>query len=190
MVTRSLSFVLIGFVFAVSTRADLNLSPKLAEFDGEGMTFQHLVFSDGTGKEITYRQPAGWRYAGSATKLTLHPPSKALAEGRISTVPLSQPQTFSGEAVKLLVQQALAAVPPGSTDAVIISQEKDAARIGGKETFLVVIAYRFYGEHLMSSLMFMNRGSEQIRFQLVSRAADFSDLQRAFLASQFTWYNL
>jgi hypothetical protein len=38
--------------------------------------------------------------------------------------------------------------------------------------------------------MFLNRGNEQLRFQFVSRAADFKDLQVAFQASQLTWRNL
>jgi hypothetical protein len=81
-------------------------------------------------------------------------------------------------------------VPNGSTGVNMVSQEKNPVKIGGKETFLVIISYIFYGERYERSLMFMNRGAEQIRFQFVSRAVDFQDLQRAFLASQFTWQNL
>ena len=78
----------------------------------------------------------------------------------------------------------------GSTNVTLVSQEMNPVKIGGKETFLVIVSYIFYGEQYERSMMFMNRGSEQIRFQLASRAADFKDLQRAFLASHFTWYNL
>ncbi len=63
-------------------------------------------------------------------------------------------------------------------------------KIGGKETFLVLVSYVSYGTQYERSMMFMNRGNEQIIFQFVSRASDFKDLQRAFLASQFTWQNL
>ena len=89
-----------------------------------------------------------------------------------------------------LVKQALAEVPEDSTDLTLVSQEKNPIKIGRKETFLVVISYMFYGERFERSSMFMNRDSEQIRFQFVSRAAAFNDLQRAFLGSQCTWYNL
>ena len=190
MVSRSLTVLFLSLILLVGARAELNLSPKLADFDGEGMTFHHLVFSDGSGSEITYRPPDGWQYSGSATKLTLHPPNKAQAEGTITTVPLSHPGAFDEETMGQLVKQALAEVPQAGTDLTLVSQEKNPVKIGGKETFLVVISYMFYGERFERSSMFMNRDSEQIRFQFVSRAADFNDLQRAFLGSQCTWYNL
>jgi hypothetical protein len=190
MVSRSLTLAFAGLILVVSARADLNLTPKLVAFDGEGITFQHLVFSDGSRDEITYQQPDGWQYSGSATKLTLHPPNKAQAEGTITRVSLSQPVTFDEETMKQLVKQALAAVHDDSTDLTLVSQEKNPVKIGGKETFLVIISYMFYGERFERSIMFLNRDSEQICFQFVSRAADFEDLQRVFLGSQFTWYNL
>ena len=83
---------------------------------------------------------------------------------------------------KKLTEEALAGVPSGSTNVTLVSQEMNPVKIGGKETFLVIVSYVFYGEQYERSVMFMNRGSEQIRFQLASRAADFKDLQRAFLA--------
>jgi hypothetical protein len=45
-------------------------------------------------------------------------------------------------------------------------------------------------ENYQRSMMFLNRGNEQVRFQFVSRAADFKDLQAAFQGSHFTWRNL
>ena len=64
MVARTLTLTLLGLILALPAQADLSLVPKSAEFEGEGMTFQHLVFSDGTGKEISYRQPQDWKYSG------------------------------------------------------------------------------------------------------------------------------
>jgi hypothetical protein len=40
------------------------------------------------------------------------------------------------------------------------------------------------------STLFLNRGNEQIRFQLVFHQADFKELQKAFLGSQYSWQNL
>ena len=190
MVSRSLTLAFLGLILVVSARADLNLSPKLADFDGDGAKFHHLVFSDGSGKEITYQQPDGWQYSGDASKLTLSPQKKTQATGAITKVVLGQPGTFDEESRRKLTEEALGGVPGGSTNVTLVSQEMNPVKIGGKETFLVIVSYTFYGEQYERSVMFMNRGSEQIRFQLASRAADFKDLQRAFLGSHFTWYNL
>jgi hypothetical protein len=59
-----------------------------------------------------------------------------------------------------------------------------------KETYLVVIAYKFYGGNYRRSVMFLNRGKEQFRFEFVSLERDFPELQRAFLGSQYSWQNL
>ena len=97
---------------------------------------------------------------------------------------------FDEKSRKKLTEEALGGVPSGSTNVTLVSQEMNPVKIGGKETFLVIVSYVFYGEQYARSMMFLNRGSEQIRFQLASRAADFEDLQRAFLASHFSWNNL
>jgi hypothetical protein len=190
MVHSSIVLILSSFLLASSGRADLNLSPVVAEFYGEGTKFYHLVFSDGSGAEITYQRPFGWDYSGSASKLTLYPRKKTQATGTITKVALRQPGMFDEESRKKLAEQTLSGVPSGSTNVTLVSQEMNPVKIGGKETFLVIASYIFFGERYERSMMFMNRGSEQIRFQLTSRTADFRDLQRVFLASHFTWYNL
>ncbi|MGZ5004850.1 MAG: hypothetical protein ACXWG7_04795, partial [Chthoniobacterales bacterium] len=60
----------------------------------------------------------------------------------------------------------------------------------GKGTFLVIMSYNFRGETYGQSVMFMPRGNEQLRFQFVSRLADFKDLHKAFFGSNFTWQGL
>jgi hypothetical protein len=190
MVTRSLILACAALVCAVCARADLQFTPKVVDYELDGMKFKQLAFSDGSNKEITYAPPTGWDYSGSATKLTLHPRKKLQAEGTISGVSLSQPATFDEATITKLTVEMLASAPPGSTDVKIVSQEKNPLFIDRKETFIVTISYACYGEKYQRSMMFLNRGNEQVRFQFVSRAADFEDLQRAFLGSQFTWQNL
>jgi len=168
----------------------LNLSPTLGDFSGDGVRHHHLVFADGSGGEITYQQPEGWQYFGEPGKLTLYPQEKSQATGTITKVIFRQPAIFDEQSRKKLTEEALSGLPGGSTNIALVSQEMNPVKIGGKETFLVIVSYVFYGEQYARSIMFLNRGSEQIRFQLTSRAADFNDLQRTFLASQFTWNNL
>jgi len=190
MGTRSLILSIVCLLGAIAARADLQLTPKVSEYELDGVKFEQLAFSDGSGNEITYQQPEGWNYSGNATQLTLHPPKTAQAEATITKVTLPQPGNFDEEMKLKLIQEAMASVPSGSTNVTLVSQEKNPLLIGRKETLLVTISYTFYGENFKRSMMFLNRNHEQVRFQFVSRAADFKDLQKAFLASQFTWHNL
>ena len=148
-----------------------------------------MAFSGGS-EIVTYAPPRGWDYSGSPAQLILHPPSKSQAEAKITKVALLQPATFDEETIKKLVQEVMASVPNGSTEIQLVSQEKNPLMIERKETFLVVLSYNFYGGAYSRSILFLNRGNEQIRFQLTCRQADFKELQKAFLGSQYSWQNL
>jgi hypothetical protein len=187
---RSLVLVLAGAFLVVSAQAELQLTPKISRYEADGVKLELLAFSDGGGKEITYSPPRGWEYSGSPTKFTLRPPGKPQAEGTIARISLDQPALFDDPTMKKLAAEVLASVPGGSTNVTVVSQEKNALLIAQKETFLVIISYDFYGQNYQRSTMFLNRGNEQLRFQFVSRAADFKNLQMAFQASQLTWRNL
>lgn len=186
----SLSLVLLGTLLLGSARAELVLSPKVSEFWADGAKIKFLAFSDGSGKDITYCPPTGWEYSGSTAKFTLHPPSKPQAEGTIVRINLGAPAVFDDETMKKLAAEVLASVPGGSTNVALVSQERNPLLIARKETFLVMVSYTLYGEKYQRSMMFLNRGNEQVRFQFVSRAADFKPLQAAFQRSHFSWANL
>jgi hypothetical protein len=185
-----LRLLLLGALFAASARADLQLTPKISETWADGAKIKFLAFSDGSGKDVTYGPPTAWEYSGSSTRFTLRPPNKPQAEGTIARINLSQPAVFDDETMKKLTAEVLASVPGGSTNVTLVSQQKNPLLIARKETFLVIISYTFYGENYQRSMMFLNRGNEQVRFQFVSRAADFKPLQAAFQRSHFTWRNL
>jgi hypothetical protein len=187
---HSLTLILIGALFVASARADLQLTPKASESWVDGAKLKFLAFSDGSGKDVTYSPPTGWECSGSSTRLTLHPPRKPQAEGTIVRINLSQPAVFDDATMKTLAAEVLASVPGGSTDVALVSQEKNPLLIARKETFLVIVSYTFYGENYQRSMMFLNRGNEQVRFQFVSHAVDFKDLQAAFQRSHSTWRNL
>jgi hypothetical protein len=185
----SLIIALVAFLVPVAAHADLDLSPQLSQYDVDGVKFPRLVFLDGT-KKVTYSPPRGWNYSGSTTKLSLQPPNTAQAEATVTKVALRQASPLSDEAMKALAAEALGSVPSGSTDVTLTSQEKNPLMIGGKETFLVTLTYTLYGVSYARSYLFLNRTTDQIRFQLVSRAAEFKALQKAFHDSLFTWQNL
>ena len=186
---RPLILALAGSLLIAPARAELDLTPTLSEYELDGVKFKQLTFSDGS-KTVTYSPPRGWDYSGSAAQLTLRPPGKSQAEAKITKVALSQPASFDEETVKKLVQKAIASVPPGSTDIQLVSQEKNPLKIERKETFLVTLSYSFYGNAYQRSILLLNRGTEQIQFQLDCRQVDFRELQTAFLGSQHSWQNL
>jgi hypothetical protein len=187
---RSLIIVAASMLSASSAMADLQLVPRSVDYTLDGVKLTQVAFSDGGSKSITYAPPSGWEYSGSATKLTLHPPNKPQAEGTISRTTGAEGATLDEETTKKLTDQIVASVPQGSTNVSVVSQEKNPLMIERKETFLVVVAYTFYGAHYKRSVMFLNRGKEQLRFEFVSLERDFDDLQRAFIGSQYSWQNL
>jgi hypothetical protein len=186
---RPLVRSLVSWLLIASAHAELDLTPKVSKYELDGVKFKQLAFSDG-GNTVTYAPPRGWDYSGGATQLTLRPPGKSQAEAKITKVALSQPASFDEETVKKLVEEAIAFVPRGSTDIQLVSQEKNPLMIERKETFLATLTYNFYGGTYNRSILFLNRGTEQIQFQLTCRQADFKELQKAFLGSQYSWQNL
>ena len=185
---RPLIRSLLGCLLINSVHAQLDLTPKPSQYELDGVTFKQLAFSDGS-KTVTYTPPRGWDYSGNAAQLTLQPGGKDQAEAKISKVTLSQPASLDEETVKKLVQEVMGSVSNG-TNIQLVSQQKNPLMIERKETFLVVLSYNLYGGAYNRSILFLNRGKEQIRFQLTSRQADFKELQKAFLGSQYSWQNL
>ena len=178
----------VGCLLINSAHAELDLTPKLSQYELDGVTFKQLAFSDGS-KTVTYTPPRGWDYSGNAAQLTLQPPGKDQAEAKISKVTLSQPGNLDEEMVKKFVQEVMGSIPNG-TNIQLVSQQKNPLMIERKETLLVILSYNLYGGAYNRSILFLNRGKEQIRFQLTSRQADFKELQKVFLGSQYSWQNL
>jgi hypothetical protein len=186
---RALILALVGGLSIASARADLDLTPKLSEYELDGAKFKQLAFSDGN-NTVTYAPPRGWNYSGSVAQLVLQPPNKSQAEAKITKVMLSEPASFDEKTINKLVEEAIGSAPRGSTDIQLVSQERNPLIIERKETLLIVLSYNFYGGAFSRSILFLNRANEQIRFQLTSSQADFKELQKAFLGSQYSWQNL
>ena len=184
-----LKLILSGVLFAASASGELSLTPRIVAIEKEGGSSKHFAFSDGA-ETVTYQPPRGWDYSGSATELTLRPPNKAPAKATITRIPLLYPECFDDDSAKKLVNEAVALLPQGSEEVSVVSQEKNLLMIQGKETFLIVLGYTFYGDRYSRSILLLNRGNEQLRFQLTCREADFKELHRAFFASHGTWQHL
>jgi hypothetical protein len=48
-----------GLLLVTGACADLQLTPRISQYEGDGVKFKHLAFSDGGAKEITYSPPRG-----------------------------------------------------------------------------------------------------------------------------------
>jgi hypothetical protein len=178
-----------SLLLAGIAQAELQLTPSVDEYVLDGVKLKQLAFPDGD-RKVTYQSPHGWDYSGTATQLTLHPPNKPQAEATITRIPRSDQSQFDDETLRKLVAEAVALVPKGSSNVAVDSQEKAPLRIGRRETFLVVLSYSLFGSSYNRSILFVNRGGEQIRCQLTCRSADFKELQKAFSSSQYSWRNL
>lgn len=186
---HTLRLLLGSAFFIASAHAELLLTPTVSEYELDGAKLKQLAFPDGS-NTVTYQAPHGWECSGSATRLTLRPPNKAQADVTITRIPMPQPGSFDEEGLKKLASEAVGTVPAGSVDITVVSEEKNPLIIQGKETFLVTLTYTFYGQQYSRSILFLNRAKDQIRSQLTCRPADFKELQRAFLASQYSWQHL
>jgi hypothetical protein len=189
MDSRALILIAASTLFLTPAMAELQLTPRITEYELDGVKSKQLAFSNPGGKEITYAPPAGWSYSGSATKLTLHP-GKPQAEATISKIPVPQEAVLDEPEMKKLVEEIVLSVPQGSTNVALLSQEKNPLLINRRETFLVTISYSFFGANYKRAVLFLNREKEQLRFDIVSLDKDFAELQRSFLGSQYTWQNL
>ena len=189
MVSRAVILILGTFLVVTSARSDLKLTPAVEVYEQDGVKMKHLVFFDGS-QRVTYNPPPGWNYDGNANLLVLHSPHDARGEATIRQVRLANPESFDKESVKRLIEQALASAPKGATNVAVVSQEMNPVMIERKETFLVIIKFDSYGEPYLRSVMFLNRGNEQMLFQLTAPQSTFPETQKAFQGSHFTWQNL
>ena len=190
MVPRSVILTLcLLFCTVAGARADLQLKPQTGEYELDGVKFPRVVFSDGE-QRVTYTPPPGWEYSGTSDRLVLHPKQKSEAEAAVIRTSLVNPTPFDDETMKRLAEEAWSSLPSGATNVEVVAQEKNPLLIESKETFLVIINYNFMGQPQTRSVMFLNRKTEQIRFQLTCRRGDFKELQKAFQGSHYSWQNL
>ena len=82
-------------------------------------------------------------------------------------------QIFDESTMKRLCEVVLGSLPPQATRVTLISQEKNPVLIESKETFLIVISYDWHGTPYSRSVMFLNRKTDQLRFQLTAPDLEF-----------------
>ncbi len=172
------------------TRADLNFVPQREEFSLDGVKMWHLAFETGLNDKATYRPPEGWLYSGSADQLDLQPKGRNQAQATITKIPLKESTPLDEKGRKKLAEEALKSLPSGSEHQKIESEETNALRISGNDTYLLQLTYTFYGEKFKRYSLFLNLKQFQLRFQLTCRESDYSELSKAFQASLYSWQHL
>lgn len=176
-------------LFACAAAAEVNLTPRVEEYEGDGMKFKQLVFADGDSRVI-YGPPANWDYAGSPKLFKLHPRGKGQAEALVYSIPVQKPRAFDEESAKHLVAEVISQSPAGSSGIAVVASARYPLMIERKETYQVTVRYSNAGSNFVRSTIFLNREREQFRFELVCREEDFKELGKQFQGSLYSLQNL
>lgn len=179
------SLLLILLAFA-SAQARIDLTPVAGERVLEGIRFAQLSFSE-NGRTITYEQPRGWTYTGGGDSIRFTPPNIDLASAEIQQSKLPAAQPFDEENRKALQAQTVAAVPPGSKNAALVSEMLNPLRLGVYDTYEVIVSYEAFGQAFMMGVVYVNLPDTQLRFRTLARKSDFEKVHRAFRGSMFSW---
>jgi len=164
----------------------VEFSAALQKFEGEGITYQRLVFKDDK-RVIYFQPPRGWKCSGTENQLTLAPADRSFAEAKITSAPLDRPVALDEKAADAFKQQVLSSLPEGSRNAAIVKQEQNGLMLNNNPAIEVVISYDAFGQTFQRSVILLSTPTNQVRFQFTARKSDFDTLYRAFRASVVTW---
>jgi hypothetical protein len=164
------------------TDASIDFTPSTGERVLEGIVFPQLIFHE-NGRQITYEQPRGWTYSGGGARIRFTPPEFRQAIAEITQSPLTEPASFDEATIKLLQTQVLASIPPGSQNAVIISEERSPITISGQPTYAVTIGYNLAGQDYRLGVLFVNLKDTRLQFRVIARKEDFDKVNRPFRGS-------
>ncbi len=162
--------------------ASIDFTPTTGERVLEGIVFPQLIFHE-NGRPITYEQPRGWTYSGEAARIRFTPPEFRQAIAEITQSPLTEPASFDEATMKLLQTRVLASIPPGSQNAVIVSEEHSPITISGQPTYAVTIGYNLAGQDYRLGALFVNLKDTRLQFLVIARKEDFDKVNRPFRGS-------
>lgn len=189
-VKRCSVLLVLAILFATNLRAELNLSPRKEDFDLDGVKLWRLTFENGTDKKATYQPPAGWTSSGNTNELSLHPPGKTQASVLVTKIGPDRAVSFTEEDREKLNERATEGLPEGSADIKVQDPQSNVLQISGKDTCLVEVSYRFFGEKFRRYSLFLNFSEGQLLFQLTCPERDYAELRQAFQKSLYSWQHL
>lgn len=167
--------------------AEVNLTPTRSVRELEGCKFPQLEFRDGE-RKITYEPPRGWEAVGrDRYTLALDPPHKSMVSAKIKfiatpgrlTLDEAQLKYFGDTAHLLLPEESRMMADPVITPTPLLINEH--------QTCEVELQFVLHSHRLRMSVLFVDLGDTQLRFSLISNAADYDELHKAFRDSWFSW---
>lgn len=168
-------------------RAEINLTPEPSVRELDGCKFPQLEFRDGA-KKITYELPRGWTYlARDNQTLTLVPPSKDLVSAKIKFIPTPGTLVLDEAQLKRLKETAPQLLPPEGKILTEPTITPNPLLFNAHPTCEIDVLFALNGQRLRMSILFVDLGDSQLRFNLISRPGDFEDLHKAFQDSWYSW---
>jgi hypothetical protein len=187
---RYSALLVLAILCATDLRAELNLSPRREDFQLDGVKLWRLAFENGTDQKATYQPPVGWSYSGGTNELSLQPPGKTQVSVVITKIGLDRAISFAEGDREKLKQRAIEALPEGSTEIKVEEPQLNVLQISGKDTSIVKVRYRSFGEKFQRYFLLLNLSEGQLRFQLTCRERDYDELVQAFQRSLYSWQHV
>ena len=187
---RCSALLVLAILCATDLRAELNLSPRREDFELDGVKLWRLAFENGTDQKATYQPPAGWSYSGGTNELSLQPPGKTQVSVVIAKIGSERAISFAEGDREKLKQRATEGLPEGSAEIKVEEPQLNVLQISGKDTCLVKVRYRSFGEKFQRYFLLLTLSEGQLRFQLTCRERDYDELVQAFQRSLYSWQHV
>ena len=183
MFTKALLLLLAS---AACVHAQIDLTPRSATREFQGITFPQLEFRDGAAK-ITYEPPSKWAtFSRGPARVAFTPPEASQAQATIELVESRLP-AFDAEGLELLKQQTLALAPNDAQERSVDNVQVNSVVLNGHPTAELNASFVQFGQRFRMSVLFVNIGSRQLRFRFLSRESDFSTLYPQFRSTVPSW---
>jgi hypothetical protein len=184
--TSTLVAAILLFEICSTGYGALDLTATSEEYVGGGVIYKRLVFKDDK-RKVEMELPNGWSYRGSVERLQLIPPGNGFAEATIKTEPLPASPLLDEAAAKLLEDQIVSALPPGSQAAVLGKTQQNAGGPGGGASLEVFVTYKALGQTFLKSARFVNLPDSRLVLQLTAPEAEFPALSVNFRRAIQSW---
>jgi len=168
-------------------QAEIDLTPHDSFRELEGCKFPQVEFYDGATK-ISYAPPKGWRCLGRDRQtVALIPQGKDLVSAKIKFIPTTGPLVLDAVQLKHLKDTAYQLLPPDGELTIEPVVIPNPLVLNAHATCEIDVQFVLHSQKLRMSVLFVDLGTSQLRFSLISRATDFEPLHKAFQESWYTW---
>jgi hypothetical protein len=178
-------FLLLTIALAPCVSMAFDLTPTPSEYLAGGVTIRQVRFTDRE-RTASIDLPAGWDYRLDGERLRFEVAAKKFATASLQAQSVDV-NSSSESAITAIAQQAIAALPPGSQAAEIVSEAQHSVPLDGHPTIECVVAYKALGEAFRSTTIIADVPGIRLTFRLSARTEDFDDLQGKLRETVFSW---